>query len=184
MVIFCPSAESSCLTLFGPVNDCIPQNSSLSIPILCLVDPDVEAPGSLHVNSPGDKVGHHFLAETLHLRKNMVLLVVSVCQVILVLSNCLRMFILASFQLVDVVFEKLLSIFCDHLLPFDQCRTTHVAVDSVNSAVKEFLTKFELLDKPKPCEPHILFSHVLSLASEPVAFSVDKLHTLDGFSLF
>jgi len=53
----------------------------------------------------------------------------------------------------------------------------------VDSAVKEFLAKFELLDKPKPCEPHIFLSHVLSLASEPVAFGVDKLHTLDGFSL-
>jgi len=140
VVVFCPSAESCCLAPFGPINDCIPQNSTLSIPILCLVDPDVEASCSLHVNSPSDKVSHHFLAETLHLRKNMVLVVVSVCEVILVLSDCFRMFILTPFQLVDVVFEKLLSIFCDHLLPFNQCRTTHVTVDSVNSAVKEFLT--------------------------------------------
>ena len=183
MVVFGPGAKSLCLTLFGPVNDGIPHNPALSVPTMCFVDPDVEATSGLHVNSPGNKVGHHFLAETLHLCNYMVLRVVSVCKVILVLSNCLRMFILASLQLVDVVFEKLLSIFCDHLLPSHKCCTTRVTVNTTTGSVKEFFSQLKLPDEPEPREPHIFFSHVLSLISEPVAFFIDKLLTFDRFRL-
>jgi hypothetical protein len=96
VVVFGPGAESLCFTLFGPVNDSILHNPALSVPAMCFVDPNVEAASGLHVYSPGNKVGHHFLAKTLHLCNYMVFRVVSVCKVILVLSNCLRMFILAS----------------------------------------------------------------------------------------
>jgi hypothetical protein len=93
------------------------------------------------------------------------------------------MFILASLQLLDVVLEKFLSIFSDHLFPLHKCCTTNVALNAITGAVKEFFSQLKLSDESEPREPHILLCHVLTLISKPVTFFVYKLHTLDCFGL-
>jgi hypothetical protein len=86
VVVFSPSAECLSLTLFGPVNDCISYYPALSVPVMCFVNPCVEATSGLHVDSSRNEVSHHFLGKTLHLCDDMVLCVISVCKVIIVFS--------------------------------------------------------------------------------------------------
>lgn len=84
VVVFSPSAESFSHTFFGPVNDCIPHDPALSVPVMCFVKPCVEATSGLHVDSPGNEVSHHFLGNALHLCYDMMLRVIGVCKVIMV----------------------------------------------------------------------------------------------------
>ena len=182
-MVFSPSAECFSLTFFGPVNYCIPQDPALSVPVMCFVNPCVETTSGLHVNSPGNEISHHFLCKTLHLCYDMMLRVISVCKVILVFCYWLRMFILASLQLLDVVLKKLLGILSDHLLPLHKCCTTNVAFDTMTCAVKEFFSQLELSDESEPRKPNILLCHVLPLISEPVTFLVDKFHSPNCFGL-
>ena len=93
------------------------------------------------------------------------------------------MLILASLQLLDVILEKLLSVFSDHLLPFHKCCTTDVALNAMTCAVKELFSQLVLSDESQPRENHILLGHVLPLISEPVTLLVDKLHALNCFRL-
>lgn len=183
VVVFSPGAECLRLTFFCPVNEHILNDPALPVPVVRFVNPGVETPSCLHVNGPGNKVSHHFLGKTLHLSDDVVLRVIRVCDFLFVLRNRLGVVVLASLQLLDIVFEKLLSVFSHHLLPLHECCATHVAFNPLVRSVKELFSQLELPDESQPGEPDIFLCHVLTLACEPVTFLVDELHPFDGLGL-